>query len=481
MSKSARRDPWILIALALVVVSLVVSRLFGAARVQVVHPEKREVVEALAASGQVRGVRESRLAPQVQGVLQALRVDEGDRVRQGQVLAVLDRRLLQAQVEQAERAVATAEARVEQAARPPLPQELARVRAETTQAEETGEARLLEAERRLEELETGATAEQLRQAEEATLQAEARRRQAERDRERAEQLWAESALARADLERARTEAEVARRAEEQARARMAEIRRGPRGEVVAQARAQREAARAAMQGARDAGAARVAELESLPRPEDVSVARAQAAEARRALEVSRERLAQTELRAPYDGMVLERLADPGDAVGPTQPVLALARWPQVEIRAEVDELNLGRLEVGQKAVVTSDAYPAERLEAQLAEIAPRVDPERGTVDIRLLPTATPKWLRPGQTVSVNVVFQEKRPMLVVPLQSVSTVGRVSRVLVVEEGKAAVREVHLGPAGGSVYPVHEGLTEGDLVIVSPPGIEPGTRVRAELLP
>ena len=479
MSQAWLRGRPFLVALALLALVVLVLRLSGGTRVQAVHPVRRTVVESLAASGQVHGLQESRLAPQIQGILQALAVEEGDRVRKGQVLARLDRRFLEAQVEQADRAVRTAEARTAQASRGPLPSEVARVRAETSQAARTAEARLREAERRVEELETGATPEQVRQAEEAVLQAEASRRQADRDRERAERLWKESALARAALERARTEAEVARRAEEQARARLDEVRRGPRSEVVAQARAQRDAARAALTGAREAGSARLEELEAQPRPEDVAVARAGLEEARRALRVARERAAQAELRAPFDGLVLDRLAEPGDAVGPSQPVLSLVRWPQVEIRAAVDEVNLGRLEVGQVAVVTSDAFPEERLEARVSEIAPRVDPERGTVEFRVRPGTAPEWLRPGQTVSVNVVFQEGREELVIPLQAVTTTGRASRVLVVEGRVARVREVRVGLPGTALVPVHEGLAETDLVVVGPPGIEPGTRVRPEV--
>ena len=254
------------------------------------------------------------------------------------------------------------------------------------------------------------------------------RAQVARDLARARQLWTQGALPRADLEKAQTESELARQAEDQAAARLQEARRGPRREVLEQARAQVQAARASLQGAEQTRRARLEELRDRPRAEDVQVARAQLDEARRGLEVARQRLAQGSLRAPFDGLILKKLAEPGDSVGPSQPVLAVSSWPQVEIRAQVDESNLGRLTVGQSARISAEASGQEDLEARITEIAPYVDPERGTVEIRLGLASSPKWLRPGQTVSVNILVKEAADLLVVPLQSVMALGSTWTVM-----------------------------------------------------
>ncbi len=444
--------------------------------VQAVHPVRRQVVESLAVSGQVRGTQESRLAPPVQGVLGQVLREEGDRFQAGEELARLDLDLLQAQEEQARRSLQTAQARLVQVSTPPLASEVARVQAETSQAVAVAQARLEESLRRLEELQTGSTAEELRFSEGQFQAARARTLQAARDLDRARQLWAQGALPRADLEKAQTESEVARQAEEQARARLQEARRGPRAEVLGAARAQVQAARASLQGAQATRTARLAELSDRPRPEDVQVARAQLDEARRALDVARQRLDQGRIRAPYDGLVLKKLAEPGDPVGPSQPVLAVSRWPEVEIRADVDESNLGRLAVGQPALVTSEARREARLEGKVAEIAPHVDPQRGTVEIRIRLDSSPEGLRPGQTVSVNILFQEATELLVVPLPSVLAQGLTSRVMLVQDGQVVSREVEVGPAGRDAWPVHRGLSDSDLVILDPAGVQEGQRVR-----
>jgi len=471
------RVQWVLLASLLALLAAAFVLWPRGPAVEAVHPVRRPVVESLAVSGQVRGLQTSRLAPAVQGVLGLVRFEEGDRFRRGQELARLDVALLQAQVDQAVRAVQTAEARRVQASMPPLASEVARVQAETSQAAAVAGARLEESQRRLEELETGSTAEELRWSQGQHQAAQARAAQAARDLARARQLWTQGALPRADLEKAQTESELARQAEDQAAARLQEARRGPRREVLEQARAQVQAARASMQGAEQTRRARLEELRDRPRAEDVQVARAQLAEARRGLEVARQRLAQGSLRAPFDGLVLKKLAEPGDPVGPSQPVLAVSSWPQVEIRAQVDESNLGRLTVGQSARISAEASSQEHLEARITEIAPYVDPERGTVEIRLGLASSPQWLRPGQTVSVNILLKEAADLLVVPLPSVLALGATSRVMLVQDGQAVPRDVEVGPAGRDAWPVHRGLSESDLVVLDPAGVQEGQRVRA----
>ncbi len=474
---SGRWVRWILFGGLLVALAAGFRFCPGGTAVQAVHPVSRQVVESLAVSGQVRGIQDSRLAPPVQGVLKTVLREEGDRFKAGEELARLDLGLFRAQEEQALRSLQTAQARLAQASMSPLASEVARVQAETSQAVAVARARLEESLRRLEELQTGSTAEELRFSEGQFQAARARTLQSGRDLDRARQLWTQGALARADLEKAQTESELARQAEEQAQARLQEVRRGPRAEVLGAARAQVQAARASLQGAEETRTARLAEISDRPRPEDVQVARAQLDEARRALEVARERLDQGRIRAPYDGMVLRKLAEPGDSVGPSQPILAVSRWPQVEIRADVDESNLGRLALGQPALVTSEAWREARLEAKVHEIAPHVDPERGTVEIRVWLDSSPEGLRPGQTVSVNILFQEATELLVVPLPSVLALGATSRVMLVQDGKAVPRDVEVGPAGRDAWPVHRGLSESDLVILDPAGLQEGQRVRA----
>jgi multidrug efflux pump subunit AcrA (membrane-fusion protein) len=143
---------------------------------------------------------------------------------------------------------------------------------------------------------------------------------------------------------------------------------------------------------------------------------------------------------------------------------------------DVDETNLGRLRGGQKAVVTSDAFPGAIFAARVREIGAQVDTERGTVEVRLDPIASPRWLRAGLTVNINIIVDPGTRRLTLPMTAVDTLGNRSRVLVVRGGKAVEVVVKVGAPGTHGIPILSGLTENDVVIVNPSSIVPEQRVR-----
>lgn len=333
------------------------------------------------------------------------------------------------------------------------------------------------AQQRLREAVVGPRLEELEAARAVLKQAEAERDQAHRDLARQQQLFEGGAVPCSLWEEAQTRFEVTRQTAENAEARLEELERGTRPEQIAQARAQVGAAQARLAGAAKSRQARLQELRDQPRPEDVELAAARLEETRRAAQVARERLQQAELRAPYDGRITELLRRAGDVAGPNQPVLSLARVPQLEVRCDVDESRLDRLKPGLEAVVNSDAFKGETFSAVVYELGGRVDSERGTIEVRLNPVDPPGWLLPGQTLNVNLVLERAQEKLVVPLTSVSSLGKRNRVMVLERGRVGEREVVVGPPGIDTFPVESGLTEDDLVLVYPTRVTPGQRARA----
>lgn len=462
--------PVLIAILVVVMVSLLPPK------VDVTRPAAREVAEVLAVSGQIHGRRESSVAPEITGVLEELAVEEGAHVEAGDLLARLDAAVRGAEVEQARDAVAVAEAALAQASRPPLASEVERVEAETRRAVETAEAELKTAREQLREAEYGPRLETEQQAAAELEVLRAELDQARRDLARQRKLFQEGAVPRTELERGETAFEVARGQVERAEARLRELEKGTRPEEVARARAQVQAAQASLQGAAASREAQLQNLRDQPRPEDVALARAQLEQAREQLEVAQARLAQTELRAPYAGLVAERLLREGDVAGPSQPVFTVVSTPGYEIRADVDEAERGRVEVGQPAEVTSDAFPGQPFEARVREVGPRVDTVQGTFEVRLEPVESPDWLVPGHTVDVSLFLSPRQERLLVPLEAVQMTGDTSSVLVVSAGRVERREVGLGPPTREGFPVHDGLSPDDLVIVGANRPEPGTRVR-----
>jgi RND family efflux transporter MFP subunit len=502
-------------------------------KVETMLPISRNVITSIAASGRLRGDVETNIGAQTGGRIARVLVHEGDKILTGTVVAELDTDVLSAQLGQATVGVATAKAQLTQAmtqlgtakaqvmsaqdtvrtakaslaqvSRPPLKSEIDRLKADVDQAIAVAEAKQAAARNRLSELRNGATKEERDQARAQLAQANAQLEQAEKDYKRQQALVKEGAVSKSALDTAETALTVAQRTRENADARLKQLTVGTRKEQIAQAEADLRAAEATLRGARASGEAQLQTLLSQPRKEDVLVAERKVAEAERArilaeyrvgeaeqtVEVAKTRLMDAEralgvaqsrvgdarVKAPFDGTVTEVVTEPGGITGPNQPIIRLVRSQSPEIRIDLDEVNLGKINVGQVAKVSCDAFPGETFDANVTEIGAQVDADRGTVEVRLVPTTQPAWLRPGQTLSVNIVTDKGSNRLVIPLTAVNTIGGESTVLVVDGGKVVKKVVKVGPAGKDGVPVTDGLAATDQVIVTPTGRKPGDAVTA----
>jgi HlyD family secretion protein len=439
------RLPWWVVLLA-AVVGIGLIFFWRAGRpipVAVVRPVSRPVTQTVAASGRVGGKHETVVGAQVQGTVAELFVDEGDVVTRGQVLARIRNDVAEAQVRQAEQALRTARAQLVEASAGPRPSEVNASRAQVAQAEATVAQRQA----------------QVDQARAAVTQAEARLELARRTLERNRFLLAQGAIARQTVDQAETEFRAAQADLESAR------------QGVATARANLAAARASVTAAR----AQLRTLEAGPRAEAVAVARERVREAEAALQVAREQAQNYVVRAPFSGTVTQIVAERGAPVT-SNGVVRLVETGRPEIRADVDESNLADLRVGQRVVITSTTFRGARLEGRVTEIGAQVDPARGTVEITVVPDQAPPWLRPGQTVDVNVIIAEAKPRLVLPRSALRREADRTVVLVVRNGRAEAQPVLIGTVEGDQVPVLEGLKPGDLVVRDAQRVEPGARVR-----
>jgi HlyD family secretion protein len=133
-----------------------------------------------------------------------------------------------------------------------------------------------------------------------------------------------------------------------------------------------EASRASLEAAR--GKVQQADQQYLlvrkgPRKEDIDQARARYDQAQQALALAQTQLGYATLTAPTAGVILSKNVEPMEYVSPGTAVVTMADLSQVWLRAYVEETDLGRVKVGQKAFVTSDSFPGKRYEGRVAFIA----------------------------------------------------------------------------------------------------------------
>lgn len=110
-----------------------------------------------------------------------------------------------------------------------------------------------------------------------------------------------------------------------------------------------------------------------PRKEDIAAARATLKANEAELAFARQQLADTDLYAPTDGVIQNRILEPGDMVSPQTPVFTLALTDPVWVRAYIAEPELGKIRLGMRAQVTTDSYPGQRYRAWIGFISPSAE------------------------------------------------------------------------------------------------------------
>jgi HlyD family secretion protein len=189
------------------------------------------------------------------------------------------------------------------------------------------------------------------------------------------------------------------------------------------------------------------------------------------------RLDQLSLRAPADAVVIVRSADPGDTAQSGKALLTLVSGDETRIHASVDEKNLKYLRLGQSAAGVADAYADRKFAARLSYIAPAVDAQRGTLDVRLVVEPVPDFLRPDMTVSVEVVTAQRDSTLMLPSDALRKgADGLPYVLVSRDGKAQQVSVRTGLLGTGATEITQGLGAGERVILPSSVVAAGDAVR-----
>ncbi len=179
-------------------------------------------------------------------------------------------------------------------------------------------------------------------------------------------------------------------------------------------------------------------------------------------------------------MLITRNVERGAVVQPGKALLVLAPSGETQLVLQIDERNLGKLSLGQKALASADAYPDQRFAAVVSYINPGIDITRASVEVKLTVSDPPDYLRQDMTVSVDIEVAAKDNTLVLPIRSVHDVlSGQPWVLGIKNGRAAKRPVRLGLRGNTQLEIVDGMAEGDVAIPLNAGVLTGQRVRAVL--
>ena len=374
--------------------------------VTVAQVKTSPVDRTLKATGTVAAFEMTPVTSQATGLqIQQVLVDEGDFVKAGQLLVKLDDSVLQAELTQAQAAVAEAEANLEK----------------------------LRAGNRSEEIERAR--EQVRMAQAEATQAESDLELARKRVERNQNLEAEGAIARDRLD-----------------------------EIVNEERSKQSALNTAQAKLREAQQ-QLKELETGARREEIAQAAAKLAQAKGQVKVVMAQLKDTRVIAPVSGKIAERNARVGDLTSTSEKLFTVIENGRLELRVKVPETQLPLIRLGQSVEITSDVDSRLKLVGRVREIIPIVNEEsrQATVEVDL---PTQSGLKPGMFLRASITTSTATS-LTIPMGAVLPQADGSSIAYVLQGDKTVKAqpVKTGELlSGDRVEIVEGLQAGDRVVV-----------------
>jgi HlyD family secretion protein len=396
----AKRSKWVLLALAAAGSVAFVSRDVVLGKpVEAYEAIRGDLVQTVVASGRIITPQRLSVGAVVTEHVVRIPVNEGQKVRKGDVLIELDDKDERAALEQARASVAQAEAKVRQLREVGLPA-----------------------------------------AEQTLLQAEATALNARQQFERTKTLRERGFVVQSQLDDAQRAVDIA---ESQLRA------------------------------------ARLQVETNKPTGSDFALAQTALEQARASLRAAQVKLEQTVIKAPVDGILIARNVEVGDVVQPGKELMGLAPAGETQVDVMIDERQLSRLALGQKALGSADAFPDQRFAAELVYINPAVDPLRGSVEVKLKVPDPPSYLVQDMTASVDIEVARKADTVYVPTETVRDANGGQPWALVIRGFRAVRQpVKLGLRGDRRIEILDGVEAGDELIPATNGVvKAGQRVRA----
>src|SRR3989454_1612647 len=194
----------------------------------------------------------------------------------------------------------------------------------------------------------------------------------------------------------------------------------------------------------------------------------------------------TFIRAPFTGTVLRKEAEVGEVVAPSVgggltrgAVVTMADLGTLEVEVDVNEAYIARIQSGQQARITLDAYPDTAFRGTVRQVVPTADRQRATVQVKVAIVdrdpriltemgAKVEFLETPRAAAAGTAQPVERPRIIVPAEAVRSENGRDVVWIVRDGRLQSRDVDAGPVSGNFRQIRSGLSGGEQLLVG--GIE-----------
>ncbi|WP_027403649.1 efflux RND transporter periplasmic adaptor subunit [Aphanizomenon flos-aquae] len=420
--------------------------------------EAKSVTVRITASGKVQPVQSVNISPKSPGLLAELNVEQGDTVKQGQIVARMDNSEIKMRILQYKANLDQAKAQLADSEAGSRPEEIAQ-----------GKARVDQAQAQLAIIRDGNRLQEIQQAQAQVDSAKASVALTQSRVKRYQDLAKDGAISQDSLEQYVSENSKAKANLEEAQRRLSLLKVGNRNQDI-----QKQAAivNQEKEGLR--------KLKNGNRPQEITKLKAAVASAEAQLKQQQVQLEDTIIRAPFSGIVTQRYATVGAYVSPaisasddasatSTSIVALAKG--LEVLAKVPEVDIPQIKRGQKVEIAIDAYPDEVFQGRVRLIAPEAVVEQNVTSfqVRVAIDKAANKLRSGMNVSeVTFIGNNIQNALLIPQELIVTQkGKTGVWLLGEKNKPQFKLVTIGANIDNQIQVLEGLKAGDRIFIDLP--------------
>jgi RND family efflux transporter MFP subunit len=171
----------------------------------------------------------------------------------------------------------------------------------------------------------------------------------------------------------------------------------------------------------------------------------------------------TQIRAPIDGVVSNRLIKVGNMINIDQEVFEITDFDPLLAVLNVPEHEMSKLNKGQQSIIQVDAIPGATFEGSVLRISPTINPETGTFKVTVSIKDKSRQLKPGMFGRVRIVYDTHQNALMVPKNAVMTEDGSSSVYVINNSIAYRKTISTGYVNGDNIEILQGLSPADTVV------------------
>lgn len=231
-----------------------------------------------------------------------------------------------------------------------------------------------------------------------------------------------------------------------------------------------------------------------PRREVIDAMRGRVAQAKGEMALRETYLDATVIRAPISGTILERVVEQGEFLttgfvgdrGAKGYVVSMADLNDLQVELDISQDDFAKLFMGQKAVVTTDAFPDRKYDGVIAEMSPEANRQKATVQVKVQILKPDSFLRPEMNARAAFVAKEvaekkgarpQPPRIVIPNAAIRDDSGKKSIFIVLDGKAIERTIKVGNPTSKGIEVADGLIGGEEIVLNPPAnLKDGDRIQ-----